>query len=454
MLRNKGNQDMTTGSIWRHIVSFAVPMLFGLIFQQLYNTVDTYVVGNFVGKDALAAVGSAGPIINTLVGFFAGLSTGASVVIARLFGAHDNENLSKAVHTTMVLTLFMAVLFTVLGNIMIPFMLKLMKTPEDVVASSTIYLRIYFSGVIGLMVYNMGAGILRAVGDSRRPLYFLIFSAIVNIVGDLVLVLVFDMGVAGVAYATILSQCLSAVLILLVLMRAEGSYRLSLKKLRLDMPMLKSIMKIGLPAAIQSTITSFSNVFVQSYINRFGSACMAGWSVYGKLDSLAMLPMMSIGMASTTFVGQNLGAGDTPRAKKGIRTALTMSLCSTSILLAVLMIFARPLLTIFTQEPDVLTFGRMFVMYISPFYLFSCVNDIMASSLRGAGQSKAPMIFMLSCYVAFRQVYLFVASRLSDSALTVGMGYPIGWMLCATCQVIYYKTSHWEDKQDKVLVKK
>lgn len=453
MFGKRGNIDMTQGVIWKQLVTFAIPMLMGFIFQQLYNTVDSIVVGNFVGKEALAAVGSTGSIINTLIGFFMGLSTGASVVISRLFGAHDDDGVSKAVHTTMVMTLILAVLFTFIGIVMIPYMLRFMSTPADVFDDATTYLTIYFAGVAGLMIYNIGAGILRAMGDSRRPLYFLIFSALVNILGDLVFVLAFKMGIAGVALATVLSQALSAVLVVIVLMLTEGPHRLILKKLTISMPMLKSIFKIGFPAAIQSALTSFSNVFVQSYINAFGSACMAGWSIYGKLDQLAMLPMQSISMASTTFVGQNLGAMDIPRAKKGWRTALTLSLGCTAVALIPLMVFARPLLSLFNQDPEVLNFGSMFVLYLSPFYLFACVNDITAGALRGAGQSKAPMAFMLLSFVAFRQCYLFVASRIFDSVLPIAMGYPFGWMLCAACQFIYYKKSNWEAKQDKVLVK-
>lgn len=453
MFGKRDNIDMTTGSIWRHLVSFAVPMLMGFVFQQLYNTVDSIVVGNFVGKEALAAVGSTGSIINTLIGFFTGLSTGATVVISRLYGAHDREGVSKAVHTTLVMTLILAALFTVIGVAMIPYMLRFMATPDDVFDDATTYLTIYFAGVAGLMIYNIGSGILRAMGDSRRPLYFLIFSALVNIVGDLLLVIVFGMGIAGVAIATIVSQALSAALVVIVLMRAEGPHRLILKKLSLSMPMLKSIMKIGLPAAIQSALTSFSNVFVQSYINAFGSACMAGWSIYGKLDQLAMLPMQSVSMASTTFVGQNLGAKDIPRAKRGVRTALAISMCCTAVALVPLMAFAKPLLSLFNQDPQVLDFGALFVIHLSPFYLFACINDIISGALRGAGQSKAPMIFMLSSYVAFRQVYLFIASRVFDTVLPIAIGYPLGWILCSICHVVYYKKSNWEAKQDKVLVK-
>ena len=264
MLRKNGSMDMTEGVIWKQLLGFAVPLMLGFVFQQLYNTVDSVVVGNFVGKEALAAVGSTGSIINTLIGFFTGLSTGATVIIARMFGARDREGVHNAVHTTMVMTLVLALVFTAIGVLMTPQMLEWMNTPTDVLPQAEEYLRIYFSGIIGLMIYNMGAGILRAVGDSRRPLYFLIFSAIVNTVGDLVFVLVFDMKIAGVALATILSQILSAILVCASLMHAQGDHRLILRRLRIHWPTLKLIFKIGLPAAIQSAVTSFSNVFVHT----------------------------------------------------------------------------------------------------------------------------------------------------------------------------------------------
>ena len=440
--------DMTQGPIAKQLISFAAPMLIGLIFQQLYNTVDTIVVGNFVSAQALAAVGTTGPLINTLLGFFSGFSAGATEVIARAFGAHDRKAVHDAVHTTILVTLFMAVLFTMAGSLLTPALLRLMLAPADMFDQAIIYLRIYFLGVAGLMFYNMGAGILRAVGDSRRPLYFLIFSAIVNTVGDLVFVLVFHLGVAGVAYATILAQGLSALLVLYVLMRSDTDYRLRLRELTIHGPTLKKIVGIGLPTAVQSAITNFSNVFVQSYINAFGSACAAGWSIYGKLDQFAMLPQQSISMANATFVGQNLGANDIPRARHGIRTALMIGMGCTATLMVPLMAFSRPLLSLFNRQPEVLAFGQMFVLWVSPFYLFACVNDILAGSLRGAGKATAAMICCLSSFVVARQIYLYVVSRLTTSALLVGMGYPLGWVLCCLSLVACYRLLPWEKKEE------
>ncbi|MEG2481440.1 MAG: MATE family efflux transporter, partial [Clostridia bacterium] len=303
------DSDMTTGVIWKQLVSFSVPMAIGLLFQQLYNTVDTIVVGQFVGKEALAAVGSTSSIINMLVGACAGLATGTSVMVSQCYGAHDHRRLHDAVHTTIAATLLLSVLMTGLGLLLVDPMLHLMAMPADVYGSAKEYLTIYFAGIGGLLIYNMGSGILRAVGDSRRPLYFLCFSAIVNVVFDLLFVIQFHMGVAGVAYATILSQFLSAMLVLFLLSNDSAAYGIRWRELRIHRSMLKGILSIGLPSGIQQAITAFSNVFVQSYINFFGSACMAGWSSFNKIDVFMLIPLQAIALASTTFVGQNVGAG-------------------------------------------------------------------------------------------------------------------------------------------------
>ena len=446
-MRSARSMDMTQGPIARQLVSFALPMLLGLVFQQLYNTVDTIVVGNFVSAQALAAVGTTGPLINTLLGFFNGFSAGATVVIARAFGARSYKDVHNAVHTTITMTLILAIVITAAGLLLTPTLLRLMRAPEDMLPEAPTYLSIYFAGIAGLMLYNMGAGILRAVGDSKRPLYFLIFSAIVNTAGDLIFVLVFHMGVAGVAYATILAQALSALLVMYVLMRDDGIYRLQLKKLRVHGATLKKIVSIGLPTALQSAITSFSNVFVQSYINVFGSACAAGWSMYGKLDQFALLPLQSISMANATFVGQNLGALDIARAKRGIRTALLMGMGCTAVLMAPLMLFATPLLSLFNQQPEVLYYGRLFVLWISPFYLFACVNDILGGALRGAGEALATMICMLMSFVVIRQIYLYIMSSMTSSAVLTGLGYPLGWILCSISLGLCYHIIPWEKKQ-------
>lgn len=431
--------DMTQGSIWRHTIYFAVPMAMGLLFQQLYNTVDSIVVGQFVGKEALAAVGSTGSIINTLVGFAAGLSTGSSVVISQCYGAHDHPNLSRAVHTTVSVTFILAMLFTLLGSALARPLLRIMSTPADVMGQAETYLSIYFLGIGGLMVYNMGAGVLRAVGDSRRPLYFLIFSALLNIALDLLFVVCFGMGIEGVAYATVLSQFVSAALVLVVLSRDHGPYGLRWHRLRIHCDMVGRIFSIGLPAGFQQALTAFSNVFVQSYVNHFGSACMAGWSCYNKLDAFLFVPPQAIGMAATTFVGQNYGARQHERARKGVRDAFILSFSLSVALTAVVMIFADTFIRFFSTEADVVAYGVRFIRLISPFYLTLSCTQIFSAALRGTGDGKTPMYIMLFSFVAFRQAYLFAAKMLGNQLTWIALGYPMGWMMCSVLLYIFYR---------------
>jgi len=430
--------DMTTGSIARHIILFALPLLAGNVFQQLYNMVDTWVVGRFVSNEAYAAVGSVGPIINMLVGFFMGLSSGAGVVISQYYGAKRMEDVQRTVHTTVTMTLILGVVFTAIGLGMTPFMLRMMNTPENVLPESTAYLSIYFSGIMGLMLYNAGAGILRAVGDSKRPFYFLVVCALMNTVLDLVFVIVFRMGVKGVALATILSQSISALLVMVTLLRTNECVKVRIPSLKLHWDILKKIIRVGIPAAIQMAITGFSNIFVQSYINFFGDACMSGWTTYAKVDAVLFLPMQSIALASTTFVGQNLGSKQVERARKGVTTSLLLALTSTVLLMIPILTFAEPVVAFFNAKPEVVEYGSMLLRCITPFYVLCCFNQIYSGALRGSGNSKVPMVIMLSSFVAFRQVYLFIMSRICNEIIPIAMSYPAGWMLCATLTTIYY----------------
>ncbi len=439
LFRPKQAADMTEGSIVGHLIRFAIPLLIGNLFQQLYNTVDSWVVGNYVSKSAFAAVGTVGPIINMLIGFFMGLSSGAGVVISQYYGAKKEEKVSETVHTAIVMTLLLGVLFTAIGIAMTPTMLQFMKTPDSVLPESTAYLTIYFSGMIGLMLYNIGSGILRAIGDSQRPFYFLVVSALLNIVLDLVFVLAFDMGVKGVALATIISQGVSAVLTMIVLFRTTTCVRLSFRKMTIHWDALGKIFRVGIPAAIQMLITSFSNIFVQSYINFFGDSCMAGWTAYAKIDQLIFLPMQSLALASTTFVGQNLGIGQVDRAKSGVRSALLISFAATAIIMIPVLIAAPWLVAFFNDDPAVGEFGTLFLRYITPFYILCCVNQVYSGALRGAGNSKIPMLIMLTSFVGFRQLYLFVmANFISNTILPIAMGYPAGWLVCSALTFIYY----------------
>ena len=438
--------DMTQGSISRLLFAFGVPLMLGNLFQQLYNTVDSLIVGNFVSKQALAAVGCTGPIINTLIGLFSGLATGASVVISQYYGARDNEKLGEAVHTTVMITLVTCVVLTIVGVWATPLMLELMDTPADVIGEAELYLRIYFGGVAGLLLYNIGSGILRAVGDSTRPLYFLIFSAVMNTVLDLFFVAVLKQGIAGAAIATIISQFVSAILVMLLLMRSKEPYRLVVSQLRMHKGMLRRICNIGIPSSLQMGITAFSNIFVMGYINHFESSCMAGWTAYNKLDALAMLPMQSLSLALTTFVGQNLGAGDLKRAKAGPRYGMIMGLIVTVIILVPMMVFAPQLTALFNGDADVIEFGTLFVRICSPFYIAFVINQVYSGALRGAGDTKNTMYIMLFSFVVFRQIYLFIVSRLGATAGVIALGYPMGWMMCSALLLIYYYKGHWARK--------
>lgn len=432
-------RDMTQGSIVKQVILFSLPLMLGNIFQMLYNTVDSVVVGNFVGTEALAAVGATTIIINMLVFFFNGFATGASVVIGRYFGARDMKQLHRSVETTMAATFVLSVVFTVVGVLGVDPMLKFMSTPEDVFPQAAVYLRIYNAGFSGLLIYNMGSGLLRAVGDTTRPLYFLILTSVLNIVLDLVFVLVFKMGIAGVAYATIISQFISAGLTLMLLTRTKEIYRMTWHDLKIDMGILGQIVAVGLPAGIQSVITSFSNIFVQSYINYFGSGCMAGWSCYNKLDQFIMLPMQSMAMASTTFVSQNIGAGKLKRVEKGTWTTVGLTLAFTGAIIALVDIFAPQAVELFTNDPIVVDYGVKFTRVILAFMLFNCVNHVLAGGLRGMGDSKGPMLIMLLSFVAVRQAYLYVMTHfVANTAVVVGFGYPVGWMTCCFIEVIYY----------------
>jgi len=444
---------MTEGSIIKQIIMFSLPLMLGNIFQMLYNTVDSIVVGNFVGKEALAAVGSTTMIVNMLVFFFNGFSIGAGVLISRYFGGKDLNNLHKAIETTISMTFIFCVLFTLIGSLGVKPMLRFMATPDDVFADATTYLRIYFLGFSGLLIYNMGSGILRAVGDTRRPLMFLVLTSIVNIILDITFVVGFHFGIEGVAYATIISQFISAILIMYLLVKTKDIYRFSFADMTLDANIIKLIFAIGLPAGIQSVITAFSNVFVQSYINHFGSSCMAGWSSYNKLDTFIMLPMSSMAMAATTFVSQNIGAGKIKRANEGTRITVMTSTLITFIIAVFLYVFAAPSIRMFSSDESVIEFGVLFIRTNVFFLIANCVNHTLAGALRGRGDSKGPMIIMISTFVVIRQIYLFVLTHyVSNTPKWVGFGYPVGWMCCCAIEVLYYRIK-WAKNANKVDLK-
>ncbi|MBQ8088203.1 MAG: MATE family efflux transporter, partial [Clostridia bacterium] len=402
--------------------------------------VDTWVVGNFVSNEAFSAVGTVGPIINMLIGLFMGLASGAGVVISQYYGAKQEKQVHDAVHTSIMLTLVLTIALTAAGVLMTPLMLRFMKTPESVFPEATHYLTIYFGGMAGLLFYNMGAGILRAVGDSRRPFYFLVVAAVINTVLDLVFVIAFHMGVEGVAWATVIAQCFSAALTMATLLRADSCVRVFIHHVRFHWEMLRQIIAVGIPAALQMAVTAFSNVFVQSYINQFGADCMSGWTAYTKIDQLIFLPMQSLALSATTFVGQNLGQGKVDRAKKGVRIALLTALASTVLISAVVMLTAPHLVRFFNTREEVIAYGSLFLMRLTPFYVMCCINQVYSGALRGAGDARAPMLIMLGSFVLFRQAYLFVVSHfIANEILPLAMAYPAGWFVCSVLTLIYYR---------------
>ena len=452
-IRNKSKtRDMTKGSILGQIILFSLPLMLGNAFQMLYNTVDVIVVGNFVGKEALAAVGSTTMITNMFVFFFNGFATGAGVVISRNFGARKYKELHDTIETVMAMTFVLCALFTVLGVLGVKWMLRFMATPDDVFADATTYLTIYLGGISGLLIYNICSGILRAVGDTTRPLMFLVLTSVMNIILDLMFVIAGRMGIAGVAYATIISQMISAVLCMRLLRKTGEIYRFVWRDLYFDTAILLDVFSVAIPAGIQSTITAFSNVFVQSYINYFGSSAMAGWSCYNKLDQFILLPMHSVAMAATTFVSQNIGARKYTRADRGTRTAVLFTVSVTAVIAALLYVFAAPVNRLFTSDQSVIEFAVLFIRTNVFFLLFNCVNHVLAGALRGRGDARGPMIIMLLCFVGARQIYLFVLTRfIANTPALVGFGYPVGWMTCCVMEVTYWLV-RWKGKMTDELL--
>ena len=438
--------DMTEGTIWKHLVKFAFPLFIGNIFQQLYNTVDSIVVGNFVGADALGAVTSTIPIVITLIGLAIGFTMGASVVISQYFGAKDTENLRRSTHTATAAMFLLSLAFAATGYFATPGLLRMMNTPESVFREAVVYLRIFSLGLTGTIMYNMGSAILRAVGDSKRPLYFLILASILNIFLDLLFVISFGLGVAGVAYATIISQFVSGIIIFWLLFRSNEVHSLRWREMKIDPKILRRVIAVGFPAGFQLAVTSFSNVFVQAYINAYGAASTAGWGIYSRIDAFVILPTQSMGMSVTTFVGQNAGARRPDRIHKGLLTGLCLSWSLSACIITILYIFAPYIAGLFNQDAAVLGFAVLFIRLNSIFDPVNATNQIEAGALRGVGDSRTPMIIMLMSFVVLRQIYLFIVSRLTDSIYFIAIGYPVGWFVCTALMTLHIKRIGWERK--------
>ena len=447
MKTKTANNQITEGVIWKQLLLFFFPILFGTFFQQLYNTTDAVIVGNFVGKEALASVGGpAATIINLLVGFFTGLASGATVIIAQFYGAGKDEEVSHSVHTSIALAIAGGAILTVVGILISPTALRWMNTPDDIMRPSITYMTIYFIGTIPSLIYNIAAGILRAVGDSKRPLYFLIASCFINIVLDLFFVVVLRMGVAGVAIATIISQTISAAMTIIALVHTKDSYQLRFKEIRFTKHIFISIVRIGLPAGIQSSMYSISNLIIQTSINGFGTDTVAAWTAYSKIDGIFWMIMSAFGVAITTFAGQNFGAGKIKRVHRSVAVCLGMS-AFTSVLLSFIVIqFGSVILQLFTNDPAVIEICMGMIQIVAPTYITYICIEILGGAVRGCGDAFIPMVITGVGVCLLRIVWIFVAVPLHHEISTVVLSYPITWAVTSIASIIYYKKGKWSQR--------
>lgn len=435
---NTVNQ-ITEGVIWKQLMIFFFPIVFGTLFQQLYNTVDTVIVGQFVGKEALASVGgSSSQILNLIVGFFTGLSSGASVVVAQFYGAQDKRLVQQSLHTAYAFSIIGSMVMSVLGITLTPSMLKWMRTPTELIADSTVYLRIYFAGILFVFIYNMGSAILRAIGDSKHPLYYLMFCCFVNIVLDILFVVQFHMGVIGVALATLFSQIVSAVLVTRKLILSKEILKLSLKEIRLHKNVLRAQLRIGLPSGIQSVMYTITNVIIQTALNTFGTDTIAAWSAQGKLDAMFWMVSGAFGVSITTFVGQNYGAGKLERVKRSTLVCLGIDL-AVSLFITLFLIGARvPLFRLFTTDTDVLRIGTAMMVQVAPWYTIFAFVEVLSGSLRGIGDVIIPTIITLCGVCLLRIIWIAGVLKISPTVEHIIFSYPITWILSAVLFIIYY----------------
>ncbi len=438
---------MTEGSIWKKLLMYSIPLILGNLFQQLYNTVDSIIVGNYIGSEALAAVGSSGSIINLLIGFCVGASAGAGVVIAQFFGAQDKEGVRKAVHTTLAIAIAAGVVMTVVGILLVPFLLRAMGTPEEVFGQAVTYLQVYFGGIFFSVIYNMSAGVLNAVGNSRRSLIYLMIAAVSNIFLDLLLVVVLKMGIVGAALATDISQLLSCIFILLFLTRSQEIYRVRLREIRFYERMPSKIIKIGLPTGIQHVVISFSNVLVQSSVNSFGAAAMAGFAAYIKIDGFNILPVMSFSTAATTFTGQNIGAGKYDRVKRGMYVSLTMGIIYTIATGILLLIFAPQVIGVFTDNQEVVTYGVYIMKFFCPFYWSLAILHVLSGTIRGTGHTLEPMLVILFSLCVFRVIWITAALSIAHQFSYVMVVYPLSWLVGMILILLYAWKGRWMPKK-------
>ncbi|MCI9196849.1 MAG: MATE family efflux transporter [Lachnospiraceae bacterium] len=429
------------GVIWKQLLIFFFPIVLGTFFQQLYNTVDTVIVGRFVGKEALASVGgSAGQLVNLVVGFFTGLTSGAAVVVSQFWGAKDRKNIEKSIHTAYAFSIAAGLLITVLGMLLTPVFLRWMNTPEGLMPGSILYLRIYYGGILFTFIFNTGSSILRATGDSRRPLYYLIICCILNIVLDILFVLLCGLGIAGVSIATVLSQAVSACLVTRALTRAdkESGLRLRLQDLHFARGILRSQLYIGVPTGLQSTMYSISNIIIQATLNRFGTDTVAAWAAFWKLDAIYWMISSAFGIAVTTFVGQNYGALKYQRIKKSVWACAGMQVVSSLVLSVVMVVFRAPLLGIFTTDRQVLEIGFMMILILTPFYAVFTPVEVLSGALRGIGDVMIPTVITICGVCVLRIIWVMTAVPVRHEVSTIMVGYPVTWLLSGIAFIVYY----------------
>lgn len=441
---------MTEGPIWKGLIYFAIPIFMGNLFQQLYNTADTLIVGNFLGKEALAAVSSSGNLIFMMVGFLQGMAMGAGVLIAKHYGAKDYNRMRTAIHTDLAFALVAGIALTIIGVLVTPTILQWMGTPENVLPNSVAYFRTYFLGSLASFLYNVCTGILQAVGNSRYPLYCLIVSSLVNVGLDILFVGVLGFGVASAAAATVIAQIISASLCAVKLLTTTEPYRVSVREIRLELPVLRQIVNLGLPSGVQNSVIAFANVLVQANINAFGDSAMAGCGSYSKLEGFAFLPVTCFSMALSTFVSQNLGAKQHDRVKKGAKLGMICAVCTAECIGVLFWIFAPSLIGLFNDDPNVVQFGVMQMRVISLFYGLLALNHCMAGILRGAGKAMIPMMVMLASWCLLRVTYITIMVRTFGHISVIFSAYPVTWTVSAIIFAIYYNKADWLHAFDRL----
>lgn len=440
---NKNTLLMTQGNIWKLLITFSIPLIIGNLLQQMYNTADSIIVGNFVGSNGLAAVGSGTALINLIIAFAQGASVGAGVVVSQYIGADKKDKIKISVHTSICISIILGLILSLLGIFASPSLLIMMKTPKVVLKSSILYLQIYCGGLIFNVIYNMATGILNAAGNSKKPLVYLAIASFTNIILDLLFIKIFKLGVMGAAIATDISQAISCILAIGYLLKVKSDYKLYIKDLKINKETAVKIIKIGLPTAIQNMVISFSNVLVQSSVNAYGATAMAGYAAYLKIDGFNILPVLSISMAVTTFTGQNVGANRLDRVKKGMYSSLIMVLVYTVFIGAVLLIFSHQVLGLFTHSAQVIMYGQLAMKYFCPYYFLLGILNVFAGTVRGAGKGIPPMIILLFSMCIFRIIWIKIALPFYSSIDGVFILYPISWLVGAILMILYTKFGKW-----------